>query len=245
MIFLDKCPICGSKNIVNSNKFVVTPIPKYELMPNVTIDAGAIVQYCICRSCNIYFQNPRLSDKELEDFYQKGYYRKAINITDDKKNNDGMGRAKFDSEIIKKQLGLNIDSHLDIGCSRGYLLEYIGAKKKVGVDTDYQNVSVKNIKIFKKLSDVKDKFDLVTLIHTLEHVPYPKDYLEKVANLLKPDGYFVVEVPTWNSPGGALRLPHLYHFEPDALRLLLKEAGLKPIQTEFTPHLIFICKLIN
>jgi len=186
-----------------------------------------------------------MSDEELDKSYGKGYYRLYLNMTDEEKDNDKMHRAKVDSKIIKENLG-GVESHLDIGCSRGYLLDEVGAKLKVGVESDTNNVTVPGIEVYSQMNQVPQKsFDLVTAIHTLEHVSDPKSFLKDMIKKVSDEGHIIIEVPTWKSPGGPLRLPHLYHFEPDVLKLMCREVGLRVLETKFTPHLLLICKKVK
>lgn len=243
MITLNSCPICTSSQIVKYPQMGLAPRVAYELMPKVYVDAAVITRYFACQNCHIIFQNPRMSDKELTDYYGKGHYRKTLNLTDEEKDIDEMNRAKTDSEIIKQYIG-EVKSHIDVGCSRGYLLKLMGADVKVGVEEDTESVTVEDIDVYGKMSEVPQKpFDLVTAIHTLEHVPDPKSFLKKMIKLVDKNGSLVIEVPTWKSPGGPLRLPHLFHFEPDVLRLMCREVGLRVMETKFTPHLLLICRL--
>lgn len=219
------------------------PQIKHEIMPEVLVDAAIISRYFACQNCHVIFQNPRMSDEELDKFYNEDYYRRTLNLTDDQISQDEVHRAEVDTEIIKRLIG-KVSSHLDIGSSRGYLLDKVGASLKVGVEPNIEDTRVKGIEVYPKMGKVPQKsFDLVTAIHTLEHVPDPINYLRDMVKLLDKNGYLVIEVPTWKSPGGPLRLAHLFHFEPDVLRLLCKEVGLQVVHTEFTPHLLLICKL--
>lgn len=245
MITLVSCPVCSSKNISKYHESGYAPVVVHQIMPNVFVDALVVTNYFKCLSCNVLFQNPRMSDSELKKFYSQGYYRKVINLTDKEKDQDEKARADTDSKIIIQKLG-KIKSHLDVGCSRGYLLRKVGAVQKIGVDEDNKNVTLSGIKVHKEIDDLKGKkFDLVSAIHTLEHVPDPISFLKSLYDLVSDGGHLVLEVPTWKSPGGPLRLPHLYHFEPDVLRLLCRQVGLKVIDTEFTPHLFLICRREN
>lgn len=243
MITLNSCPICNSNSIARYNQSGVAPHVVHEIMPGVKVNAAILTYYSICQDCHVIFQNPRMSDEELDRFYIEGYYRRVINLTDEEKDKDEMFRAEVDSKIIKENLG-EIESHLDIGASRGYLLDKVSAKLKVGVESDTSNVTVSGIKVYSQIKKVPQKsFNLITAIHTLEHVPDPVSFLKDMIKLVDKNGHLVIEVPTWKSPGGPLRLPHLFHFEPDVLRLMCKEVGLRVIHTEFTPHLMLICKI--
>lgn len=242
MITLNSCPVCGgSINVFPQIGFA--PTVSCKIMPDVNVEAAIISRYSICQSCHLIFQNPRMSDQELEKFYSGGSYRRMINMTDEQKDDDEMYRAKNDAKIIKDKLGEDIRSHLDIGCSRGFLLQEVDAKLKVGVEPDIQYIKVSGVGVYPKMNKVPQKpFDLVTAIHTLEHVSDPVKFLKDMTDRVSDKGHLVIEVPTWKSPGGPLRLPHLYHCEPDVLRLLCQQVGLKIVQTEFTPHLFLICQ---
>lgn len=242
MITLKTCPVCKSRNFIKYPEIGTNPHVMCDVMPGVSIETAIITHYFVCQDCHVIFQNPRMSDEELGKFYGKGYYRLYLNMTDEVKDNDEMHRAKVDSRTIMESIG-KINSHLDIGCSRGYLLELVGADVKVGVETDVDNVTTKGVKVYREISGVPPKsFDLVTAIHVLEHVPDPIKYLKDMIKKVSKNGHLVIEVPTWKSPGGPLRLPHLFHFEPDVLRLLCREVGLRVIETKFTPHLLLICQ---
>lgn len=242
MITLKACPNCRSKSITQYNQAGFAPHVFYELMPGVKVDAAIITRYFLCQNCHLIFQNPRLADNELDKFYSTGVYRKTLNLTDAEKDRDEEYRAKFDAKLIKEQLG-KVKSHLDVGASRGYLLREVGASIKVAVETDFKGIAVKGIKAYSEMKDVpKESFDLVTAIHVLEHVSKPLNFLMEMSGFIGKDGYLIIEVPTWKSPGGPLRLAHLYHFEPDVLKLMCREVGLRVEQVFFTPHLLLICK---
>lgn len=242
MITLKSCSNCDSNHIREYRQVVQAPSVIYEITPGVKVNAVIITRYCACQDCNLIFQNPRLSDTELDKYYSTGCYRRTIGETDKQMDDGEVQRAKIDAEIIKQYIG-KVMTHLDIGCSRGYLLEAVGASVKVGVEANVGYVKVKGVKVYPEINQVPDKsFGLVTAIHVLEHISKPLDRLQRMAKFVKKDGCLVIEVPTWKSLGGPLRLAHLYHFEPDVLKLMCKQVGLKVIHTEFTPHLMLICQ---
>lgn len=242
MITLKSCPVCDSYRIreyqiVSGGGLIV------EIIPGVKVDAAIITRYCVCQDCHLIFQNPRLSDSELDKYYGTGYYRRTITPPPEGMDKGEENRAKVDAEIIKKLAG-EINSHLDIGCGRGYMLDVMGAKIKVGTESDPKYVKAKGVRIYSEMDKIpKEKFDLVTAIHVLEHVPHPLDFLKRMARFVEKNGHLVVEVPSWKTRGGPLGFAHLYHFEPDMLKLMCVQAGLSVIQVEFTPHLLLICKL--
>lgn len=246
MITLKSCPVCNSSSIATkSHQVIGNPEVTHELVPGVNVNAFLVTRYSTCQNCNLIFQNPRLSDTQLDTYYKTGYYRQTLNLSAQELDTDEANRAKKDAEIIKQQID-NFNSHLDIGCSRGFLLEAVGASVKVGVEPNNDYVTTKGIVVYSEINQVpKQPFDLVTAIHVLEHVPSPLDYLKTMTKFVKKNGYLIIEVPTWKSPGGPLRFAHLSHFEPDVLRLMCKEIGLTVHNSLFTPHLMLICQVNN
>ena len=140
MITFKSCPICNSQNIAKHNWYHVSPRHvTHEIMPGVGIEAAIISRYSVCQNCHLVFQNPRLSDTELEKYYSQGIYRQLTHWTIEQEDEGEAKRAKIDTEIIRRYME-NIESHLDIGSSRGYLLNAVGAKVKVGVELKYLNL---------------------------------------------------------------------------------------------------------
>ena len=88
----------------------------------------------------------------------------------------------------------------------------------------------------KLVADLKEvpkspRFDLVTCIHTLEHVVDPLGMLTHLRkSYMRQDGYLVVEVP--NLFGGREEptlFPHIHAFHHDTLLRLIEAAGFTPV----------------
>lgn len=102
-----------------------------------------------------------------------------------------VGRAKF--------------SLLDLGCGDGGFVHLahqvgivaIGVDKKTGNTTALHSTKVKEWFIHSSIEDfrIRNKFDVVTLYHVLEHVEDSRKVLQKVRTLLKKNGILVLEVP--------------------------------------------------
>jgi SAM-dependent methyltransferase len=243
MITLKTCPVCSSQNITKYGWVGISPRRVWhQIMPGVKVQASIVSYYSVCQSCRLIFQNPRLSDQALNKYYSQDYYRKLHHYTSEQADKGEMDRSKTDAKIIKRYIK-DINRHLDVGSSRGYLLEEMAAKIKVGVEPNPGRISIKGVKIYPDLSSLPlQKFDLITAIHVLEHVSNPQEYIKKMAGLLDKNGYLVVEVPSGEGGRGSPDLAHLYHFETEVLQNLLKQAGLRIEEILFTPHLMIVCQ---
>src|SRR6056297_1374060 len=87
--------------------------------------------------------------------------------------------------------------------------------------------SQKNISVYPSIHDIpddRDKFDLITMWHVLEHVHDLQETVAKIESLLADNGILVIAVPNIESHDAklyrkdwvALDTPrHLYHFSPN------------------------------
>lgn len=140
---------------------------------------------------------------------------------------------------------------LDIGCGRGLMLaefhqrgwEAVGTEFSADLAAAVQKQHGFRVHHSQYLSDCTfpdDYFDVITLWHVLEHLPYPIQTLQEIRRILKPNGILLIEVPnieSWQAKigGGAwfhLDCPrHLYHFGTEQLTTILQAAGLSILQT--------------
>jgi SAM-dependent methyltransferase len=75
---------------------------------------------------------------------------------------------------------------------------------------------------------IDERFDLVTMIHSLEHMPAPLTMLTQASGLLQPAGTLFVEVPDIEtSPFDLLVADHLMHFSRSSLGVLAARAGVQ------------------
>lgn len=72
------------------------------------------------------------------------------------------------------------------------------------------------------------RFDLVTMVHCLEHVPNPTGFLAMVREKLAPDGALLIEVPQWQSNAFDLVIAdHCSHFTALSLGAVVAAAGFR------------------
>lgn len=166
-----------------------------------------------------------------------------------------------DTYIIEEKLFKNIFSRrvneavkfiktgkvLEIGCSTGLMLSLLEEKgfevfgvelsKKAAEQALKKGIDVK-VGFFEKIN-FKERFDLVVLNHTLEHMENPIEVLKKIKSILKPKGYLMIDLPNFGSPvAGILKnrwphlLPdeHLWHFTQNSFERLFKKMDFKIVK---------------
>jgi len=136
-------------------------------------------------------------------------------------------------------------SVLDIGCADATLFKRIGTiGRYVGVDPHLE-VSVEDDRarlvrgIFPEVPEADEKFDCITLLACLEHVPLDqqKEVAERCFSLLKDGGRLIVTVPDAKVDHilavlkalrliDGMELDEHYHFDVSATPSLFEAAGL-------------------
>ena len=109
--------------------------------------------------------------------------------------NDDHRRASQFDKLLKNE---NI---LDFGCGWGSFLSNIKNYKSLnGVELrkeciDHIKNKHKKIKISNDINYFKKKFDIITMFHVLEHIPYQVETLKILKSKLKNKGKIIIEIP--------------------------------------------------
>jgi 2-polyprenyl-3-methyl-5-hydroxy-6-metoxy-1,4-benzoquinol methylase len=160
----------------------------------------------------------------------------------------GEERSKFFSSFIGT--GKKI---LDLGCRDGSLTRhYLSGNQVVGVDIDLEalelaekkhKIKTIHLDINNKLGELgKDKYNIVVLSETLEHLYFPGDVLSEIYSLLGHGGVLLGSVPNafrfpsrlrfllGKKTGTSLWDPtHINHFSHEEIKNLLQGSGFKGI----------------
>jgi len=147
---------------------------------------------------------------------------------------------------------------LDMGCGEGNLSMYVANKGAFvfGIDKSRKsigecmrkviNLDLSQMAKFKVLDvvsgNIKRNFDLVICFEVLEHVENYKSAVRKIFDNTKEDGIAIISTPSKNAPLYRLGLTkredkrsgHLRRYTMEELTGLLKDAGLKIIETRKT-----------
>ncbi|MFC1624888.1 class I SAM-dependent methyltransferase [Patescibacteria group bacterium] len=187
-----------------------------------------------CLKCGLV-RTKRQKKESLSDYHRDEQYlvseKQFVNI------------FKKRIEIINK-LFIKKGRVVDIGCSTGIFLNLLKDEgwEVLGIEPSrsakyakQKGLEVIN-KTFEETKLPNNKYDLVVLNHTLEHLNNPLQVLKKVYSILKKGGIVFVDVPNFGSISSVIfrkrykfLLPkeHNYHFTKDSLEKLLKESNFK------------------
>lgn len=191
-----------------------------------------------CDRCGLRITWPRPGPEVLARVYAENAYYEDTGM--------GASAAADWPERARGILGLipaDVRSVLDLGAGEGHL---VAALKAVGVEADGIEPSpagrqaarqIHGLDLGTRLAEAPRKaYDLVTLVHSLEHVPDPPASLAAASAVLRPGGHLFIEVPHADSvelwrPARRrqlLCLPvHLYHFTPETLAPIVRRSGLE------------------
>jgi SAM-dependent methyltransferase len=153
----------------------------------------------------------------------------------------GSGANRSRSETIVGWLHSRADlpdtgTLLDIGCGNGSFLQAFRQAyphwQMIGAELDDRNRAVVEsipgvIKLHTgPLEQLSEQFDLIVMIHALEHIPGPREFLVKLDGLLVQTGSLLIEVPDLEtSPFDILITDHCTHFSKKTLRWAVESAG--------------------
>ena len=111
---------------------------------------------------------------------------------------------------------------LDIGSGTGRLLlsmKRSGYQNLTGIDPyNSEDIFYDNgVKVLKKdVFEIDDKYDLIMLHHSFEHMQNPKEILEEIRKHIEPEGTIIIRIPVANSY--AWRKYHTHWVQLDAPR---------------------------
>ena len=231
---MNSCPICTTEM-------------KFKFVTKDYLVTGESFDIVECEACSIRTTTPFPDKKIIGNYYS----------SDDYISHDDKVSGIFDSiyglvrtyqlnkkkKLIGKYFNKSDGKILDIGCGAGDFLQYMKENhwNINGVDTSNKARKIANNKLNIKVMGPKDwinnkeKYDVITCWHSLEHVHEPWVYLDKIKKSLTLDGFLIVALPNYQSTDAkiykefwaAYDTPrHLYHFTIKSMNKTIKPHGL-------------------
>jgi len=139
---------------------------------------------------------------------------------------------------------------LDFGCGWGGFLRNLRNYKSLnGIELrseclNYISNNIKKINISNNINFFKQKFDVITMFHVLEHIPYQVKTLKNIKKSLKKGGKVIIEVPHAEDflilqdeldefKNFTFWSEHLILHTYKSLKTILSKAGFKNIRIQF------------
>lgn len=242
------CLICNKENVFNKCFDVMNPRCRTIKQKKYT--------YYLCSICDIWSIFPRPTQQDFEQIYKDNYYP---DLESPVKNNflERIYNMKIFSsyeDLVADHVKGKNKKILDIGCGTGAFLERMKGRGYIpfGLDPFKDAVNLTRKKIgndnvmlgyISRLNKQKEKFDVVTMWHVLEHTLDPVEDLKTIKEALRPKGKLIFEVPNADSFVMSLfkenyswnMIPeHHIYFGVKSTKKALSESGYK-IEKMYTP----------
>jgi SAM-dependent methyltransferase len=224
-----ECPLCGCENCV-------------VLQTGVRHDSRIEVRRC--PECELVFLWPQPSRENLDQYYRDVYREEDEHPTIRERFVGNLSEARTRVARLQPILKPNMRL-LEVGCGSGAFLgtvrPHVGYAAGVELDSIARQWIAEELRLpvagsIEELPDAEGSFDVVVLLHVLEHISRPVEFLGTLKGLLRPGGTLVVEVPNVEDALiGVYQIPacrnfyfqkaHLWNFSTSTLEMMLVRVG--------------------
>jgi len=241
------CDICGQDDVRHVGTLPppeALPWPMHRLGASVLALDGQAIHLVECQGCGLVYMNPRLTERAVERFYDTVYAASAAEMFE----SDQAGQVRYYLDTLSRLVRSPHPHLLDIGCGAGQLLIQAQARGWLIDGAELSAYAAQHASQalgvpihhgdFRTMGLPPGSLDAVTLIHVIEHVRAPVDFLRDAAALLKPGGVLMFDAPNVDSaearlarwlgqPWRGFIIEHLSYFRPALLRRLVRDLGLE------------------
>ena len=251
---IDKCHVCNSVNItevLTASDYLVSK-EKFNILE--------------CKNCSLRFTSPIPNEQNIEKYYKSDEYISHFEKGDSLINKIYKIVQKFTLRLKKQQVENQFNrqqgSLLDIGCGTGDFLYTMKnsdwAVSGVEVNKDACKIAEEkvgnNILSPNEFLSGNNKYDVITMWHSLEHLYDLKKYVKKIINSINENGLLFIAVPNYQSIDAkyykenwaAYDVPrHLYHFSFKAMEQLFNENGYAIVSYKYLPFDPFYVSILS
>jgi 2-polyprenyl-3-methyl-5-hydroxy-6-metoxy-1,4-benzoquinol methylase len=193
--------------------------------------------------------DPRIADERLDELYDAAYYRgDGFDATIDYDASPSQQTRDENEDIVDSVAGSMGGSirglrWLDVGCGSGTLLEAARERGASVTGSDSSEAARRSCERkglafvdASALAKSEERFDIVTAIEVIEHVPDPLGFVLFLKARVREGGVIFVRTGNWNVvrylPGTPYVMPegHIQYFTPTTMRRLFKRASLEEVR---------------
>jgi SAM-dependent methyltransferase len=239
------CPICNSRNgtVLYGARL---PANFDEAAPPSPYSAH--YQINRCSTCSLTYSSPIMDDGGVSRLYEES---SETNVSPGEEGNVRRTMALYYQLAAPHLHGRQ--RMLDIGCDMGFMLEAAkadGFRELHGIEpvpkarciAQAIEGAIITDKFFEETDYPAEYFDLISLIHVLDHLYDPRVVLQRALNNLRPGGLVIALVHNVRSLLGLVlgeRFPifnlyHHYFFNKDTLAELFRRQGFEAVKVVST-----------
>lgn len=248
------CPVCGSNNYIKV------------LTASDYLVSGELFDIMECNDCSLRFTSPIPDENEIGKYYKSDKYishaKRITSIFDVVYKIVRIFTLSSKRKIVKRISQKQSGTLLDIGCGTGDFLKIMqksgwevtgveeGAEVREIAETNTDSTIMNQKGFFKS----EQKYDVITLWHSLEHLNTLTRFLEKISISLNANGVIIIAVPNYKSfdaeyykqDWAAYDVPrHLYHFSFEAMVKLIGKFGFELTDYKQLPFDPFYVSLLS
>lgn len=198
-----------------------------------------------CNNCRHIFSDVNVDDKEIFDLYKNSYFfgEEYKDYLADKTviQKNFKLRLKTLEKFLDPQRHQNL---LEIGCAFGFFLEMVRSRFNtvLGIDISDEGIAYSKKELglnavrddFLKHDFHHDKFDVICLWDTIEHLKSPQLYLEKASRLMDKGGLIAITTGDIGSLNARMKKDkwrlihpptHIHYFSKKTLGKILDHYG--------------------
>jgi SAM-dependent methyltransferase len=251
--FVPECNLCGSEN-----SCVLAYNDRY----------GMPIRTAMCTSCGLVYLMDRLTQDGYSDFYRDGAYRKlasafagSVATIEDLQADQGAyakNLMRFLDGRISRDRAIRV---LDVGGSSGQVVQELA--QRFGVRGTVIDPSEEEIAAARRIGlegivgtvetwDTAERFDMILMCRTIEHLWDLRGSIEKIRRLLTPDGLFYCDFLDYmelcrmtGHPQTVSKVDHCYWLTLDNAPALFRAMGFDVVSLHMVPNPQFIGLLLR
>lgn len=200
-----------------------------------------------CDQCGLMFSSPRAKPPDQDQIkdWDAGFTKERAKTGLDRFDKEELQVRDYeDTRAYLKKVYPNRGRLLEIGCGMGFLLAKFrddgwqaeGIEPNRGyceLIQEYHGIKASPT-ILEEAAEPANSFDVIVMLHVIEHVPDPLGTLKEIHRVLKPGGALILETPRYDSLMFKLMRHrersvscdgHIYFFTTKTLTEMCRKAG--------------------
>jgi len=198
-----------------------------------------------CRRCGLVYLSYMLKEGILEEIYESSEsvdFWIEVLIAQEQQDFE-----KFTEILEEIERYANKGELLDVGCGIGYFMKIAVDRGWMAGGIELNERAIKTgrerygIKMTKaKIEEIEDqnRYDVVTLLDLIEHIPRPSEMLKECHRVIKPGGVLAVLTPNVESlvcrilheGCSTFGKNHLQYYSKETLTRILEKSGFQPLK---------------